>query len=71
MLGVSVKRLQHWDREGKLKAYRTSSDRRHYTQKQYVDYIRASKPEGKNNHYARISTTNQKDDLKNQLEKEN
>ncbi len=31
MLGISVKTLQRWDREGKLKAYRTPSDRRYYT----------------------------------------
>lgn len=47
MLGVSVKTLQRWDREGKLKAFRTPSDRRYYTHKQYVDYMSESKPEGK------------------------
>jgi len=31
MLGVSVKTLQRWDREGKLKAFRTPSNRRYYT----------------------------------------
>jgi Predicted site-specific integrase-resolvase len=31
MIGISVKTLQRWDREGKLKAYRTPSDRRYYT----------------------------------------
>ena len=31
MLGVSVKTLQRWDREGKLKAFRTPTDRRYYT----------------------------------------
>lgn len=65
MLGVSVKTLQRWDREGKLKAFRTPSDRRYYTHKQYVDYMSEGKPEGKTIIYARVSTTNQKDDLKN------
>lgn len=31
MLGVSVKTLQRWDREGKLKAFRTLTNRRYYT----------------------------------------
>lgn len=68
MLGVSVKTLQRWDRENKLKAFRTPSDRRYYTHKQYVDYMSESKPTGKTIIYARVSTTNQKDDLKNQVE---
>jgi predicted site-specific integrase-resolvase len=32
IIGVSVKTLQRWDNEGKLKAYRTLSDRRYYTE---------------------------------------
>ena len=39
MIGVSVKTLQRWDKEGKLKANRTPTDRRYYTHKQYVDYM--------------------------------
>ena len=31
MIGVSVKTLQRWDNRGKLKAYRTPTDRRYYT----------------------------------------
>ena len=31
MIGVSVKTLQRWDKDGKLKAYRTPTDRRYYT----------------------------------------
>ena len=68
MLGVSVKTLQRWDREGKLKAFRTPSNRRYYTHKQYVNYTNESKPIGKVIIYARVSTTNQKDDLNNQIE---
>ena len=33
MIGMSVKTLQRWDREGILKAFRTPSDRRYYTHK--------------------------------------
>ena len=69
MIGVSVKTLQRWDKEGKLKAYRTPTDRCYYTHKQYVDYM----GDGNSKHcktviYTRVSTSNQKDDLQNQVE---
>ena len=38
-LNVTVRTLQRWDNDGKLKAYRSPTDRRYYTHKQYVDYI--------------------------------
>jgi len=68
MLGVTVKTLQRWDVSGKLKAYRSPTDRRYYTHKQYVDYV----GEGNSKHvktivYTRVSTLNQKDDLSNQI----
>ena len=69
MLGVSVKTLQRWDNEGILKAQRNPMDRRYYTHKQYVDYV----GDGKSKHgrtviYTRVSTSNQKDALENQVE---
>ena len=36
LIGVSVKTLQRWDREGILKANRTPTDRRYYTYDQYL-----------------------------------
>ena len=69
MIGVSVKTLQRWDNEGKLKAYRTPTDRRYYTHKQYVDYIgEGNSKNGKTIIYTRVSTANQKNDLLNQVE---
>jgi len=69
MIGVSVKTLQRWDREGKLKAQRTPTNRRYYTHKQYVDYMgTVQQQKGKTIIYARVSTNGQKDDLKNQVE---
>lgn len=68
MIGVSVKTLQRWDREGKLKAFRTPTDRRYYTHKQYVDYVGNDTKTGKIVIYTRVSTANQKDDLTNQIE---
>lgn len=70
LLGVSVKTLQRWDRENKLKAFRTPTYRRYYTYKQYTDYmgITQNDSDKKIIIYTRVSTSNQKDDLKNQIE---
>lgn len=38
-IGVSVKTLQRWDREGKLTANRTPSNRRYYTEKQLSEIL--------------------------------
>ena len=68
MIGVSVKTLQRWDNDGKLKAFRSPTDRRYYTHKQYVDYIGDGNIKGgKTIIYTRVSTANQKDDLENQV----
>ena len=69
LLGVSVKTLQRWDREGILKANRTPTDRRYYTYDQYLQF-KGINTENDNRQiviYARVSTRNQKDDLQNQV----
>ena len=67
-LNVSVKTLQRWDREGILVAKRTPTDRRYYTEDQYLEYIGSStKYKRKTIAYARVSSANQKDDLQNQI----
>lgn len=38
LVGVSVKTLQRWDRDGILKAYRTPTNRRYYTVDQYLQF---------------------------------
>ena len=38
LLGVSVKTLQRWDRDGILKANRTPTDRIYYTYDQYLQF---------------------------------
>ena len=77
MIGVSIKTLQRWDNTGKLKAYRSPTDRRYYTHKQYKEFLRGNSSEymgesnskkGKTVIYTRVSTQNQKDDLHNQIE---
>ena len=67
-LNVSVKTLQRWDREGILVAKRTPTDRRYYTEDQYLEYIGSStKSKRKTIAYARVSSANQKDNLQNQI----
>lgn len=69
-IGVSVRTLQKWDKAGILKAYRTPTNRRYYTEAQYLQYIGKqddNQSDRKIVAYARVSTYNQKDDLKNQL----
>ena len=69
LLGVSVKTLQRWDREGTLKANRTPTDRRYYTYNQYLQFKGINTENGNRQTviYARVSTRNQKDDLQNQV----
>lgn len=70
MINVKVKTLQKWDRDGVLVAKRTPTNRRYYTHQQYLEFI--GKPDDSeprsNVIYARVSTRNQKDDLKNQID---
>lgn len=70
LLGVSVKTLQKWDRDGILKANRTPTDRRYYTYDQYLQFkgIQTENDIRDIVIYARVSTRNQKDDLQNQVE---
>jgi len=70
LIGVSVKTLQRWDREGILKAFRSPTDRRYYTYYQYLNFmgLKQDKDTREVVIYARVSTRNQKDDLNNQAE---
>lgn len=70
LLGVSVKTLQRWDRDGIWKANRTPTDRRYYTYDQYLQFkgIKTKNDRRDIVIYARVSTRNQKDDLQNQVD---
>lgn len=70
LIGVSVKTLQRWDNDNKLKAYRTPTNRRYYTYEQYLKYTGKTDANDKRKIviYTRVSTSNQKDDLKNQVD---
>lgn len=69
LLGVSVKTLQRWDRQGILKANRTPTNRRYYTYNQYLQFKGLLKDTDTRTVviYARVSTRNQVDDLENQV----
>lgn len=67
-LGVTVRTLQIWDKKGILKAYRTPTNRRYYTEEQYLEYtVQSLQSKRLNVAYARASNNSQKDDLKNQI----
>lgn len=68
-IGVTVKTLQNWDNDGTLKAQRSPTNRRYYTEEQYLEYIGQGKSsQRKVVAYARVSNAEQKDDLANQVE---
>ena len=68
LIGVSVKTLQRWDNDGILVAKRNPKNRRYYTQEQLMEYLNISKTTNKIVIYSRVSTSNQKQDLENQVE---
>ena len=72
-IGKSISTVQRWDRAGILKAHRTATNRRYYTedQVQQADGLEpASSAEAPKKIvlYTRVSSRNQKDDLVNQVE---
>jgi len=67
-LRKSVRTLQQWDRDGILKAHRTPTGRRYYTEKDFNDFFKIEEQQKnkKKIAYCRVSSQNQKPDLKNQ-----
>ena len=67
-LNVTVGTLQKWDREGKLKAFRTQTNRRYYTEEQINCFLNIETPKKfkMNIAYLRVSSHQQKHELKNQ-----
>jgi putative resolvase len=68
-LGVALKTMQRWDREGKFKAERTATNRRYYTINQLDKFLQrdtSCKSDRMNVAYCRVSSRNQLPDLKNQ-----
>lgn len=46
-IGVTVLTLQRWDNKGVLKAKRTPTNRRYYTEEQLTEYFKKSERGGK------------------------
>lgn len=73
LLNVTVKTLQNWDKQGTLKAYRTPTNQRFYTEEQLNQILNLSnntqkEKQGLKIGYCRVSTHNQKSSLENQEE---
>ena len=73
LLDVTVKTLQNWDKQGTLKAYRTPTNQRFYTEEQLNQVLNLSnsnqvEKQGLKIGYCRVSTHNQKNSLENQEE---
>jgi len=67
-LGISVKTLQRWDREGRLKSERTGTGRRMYSKAALDAFMRRTPAAAARTPlaYCRVSSAAQKPDLKNQ-----
>lgn len=71
MIGVTVRTLQQWDRDGKFTASRSPRNRRYYTDEQirrYRNEVRIPMPT-MSVVYLRVSSQAQKPDLKNQRQR--
>ena len=73
LLNVTVKTLQNWDKQGTLKAYRTPTNKRFYTEEQLNQVLNLSnsnqiEKQGLKIGYCRVSTHNSKNSLENQEE---
>ena len=69
LLGVTVKTVQRWDREGRLKPEgRTATNRRYYTEEQIARFRQETVYHGPRQivAYCRVSRQSQRTDLKNQ-----
>ena len=67
-VGVSIKTIQKWDRLGVLKARRTVTNRRSYTDEELANALRLPRvvKDGRTVAYCRLSSQAQKPDLLNQ-----
>ncbi|USG99703.1 IS607 family transposase [Thermococcus argininiproducens] len=67
ILGVTVKTLQNWDKQGKIKVVRTVGGRRRIPESE-IKRILGIQEERKIIGYARVSSRTQKDDLNRQVQ---
>lgn len=66
-IGVSVKTLRRWDKNGKLIAKRTPSNHRYYDDVDLRRFFNLKEEPKKTIVYCRVSSVGQKDDLKSQV----
>ncbi|MFA4645819.1 IS607 family transposase [Pyrococcus kukulkanii] len=67
ILGVTVKTLQNWDKQGKIRVIRTPGGRRRIPESE-IKRILGIQEERKIIGYARVSSRTQKDDLERQVQ---
>lgn len=67
LLGVTVRTIQRWDKEGKIRCVRTVGGKRRVPESE-IKRILGIHEEGKIIGYVRISSHTQKDDLERQIE---
>ncbi len=67
ILGVSVKTLRRWSRQGKIKVIRTRGGHRRVPESEILRLLGLLKKRGKIIGYARVSSRSQKDDLERQI----
>jgi len=67
ILGVTVKTLQNWDKQGKIRVVRTPGGRRRIPESEIMRILGIHE-EGKIIGYARVSSRTQKDDLERQVQ---
>ncbi|NJE13563.1 IS607 family transposase, partial [Thermococcus sp. LS2] len=67
ILGVTVKTLQNWDKQGKIRVVRTVGGRRRIPESE-IKRILGIQEERKIIGYARVSSRTQKDDLNRQVQ---
>lgn len=63
LIAKSTNTLQRWDREGILKAHRSPTNRRFYTQDQLSEMLGVKENKRIAISYCRVSSPGQKDDL--------
>lgn len=71
LLSITPETLRVWEREGKIKPFRTKGKHRRYDDEMLREILHKSKPQvqKKTVLYARVSSTGQSDDLKRQISK--
>ena len=68
-LGVTAETLRRWEREGKIKSYRTEGNHRRYNKTDLIKLKSSTKSNDKITiGYCRVSSSDQKEDLKRQID---